>query len=80
MPLAFVDASWLFQQGDQAFENNNSLISVGIGLEAVFKRNIRARLDWGWALSDVYGASPGGRTVIYESGNNRLYATITIYF
>ncbi|MCH2135232.1 MAG: hypothetical protein MK101_01470 [Phycisphaerales bacterium] len=80
VPLAFVDASWLFQQGDQAFENNNSLISVGIGLEAVFKRNIRARLDWGWALSDVYGASPGGRTVIYESGNNRLYATITIYF
>lgn len=81
VPLAFVDASWLFQEGNQAFELNNTLISAGLGLEIVFRQNVRARLDWGIALTDVYGPAPGGgRSVIYESGKNRLYGTFTVYF
>ena len=81
VPLAFVDASWMFQEGNQAFELDNTLVSVGLGLEFVFRQNVRARLDWGFALTDVYGPVPGGgRSVIYESGKNRLYGTFTIYF
>ena len=81
VPLAFVDASWLFQTNAQSFEFDNTLLSVGLGMEFVFKQNVRARLDWGFSLSDVYGPAPGGgRTVIYGSGNNRLYGSFTIYF
>jgi hemolysin activation/secretion protein len=81
VPLAFVDASWIFQEGNQAFELNNTLISAGVGLEVVFRTNFRARIDWGLALTDVYGPTPfGGKSVIYESGKNRLYGSFTIYF
>ena len=81
MPLAFVDASWLFQTGNQVFELDNTLVSMGVGLEFVLKQNVRARLDWGFALTDVWGPGPGGtRSLLYGSGKNRLYGTFTIYF
>ncbi len=81
VPLAFVDATWLFQTGNQVFELDNTLVSAGVGLEFVLKQNVRARIDWGFALRDAWGPGPGGsRTLLYESGKNRLYGSFTIYF
>ena len=32
-----------------SFEDNDTLVGVGIGFEFLFKRNLNVRVDWGFA-------------------------------
>jgi len=71
--LGFVDYSWLTQNDPFFFEYNQNMLSAGIGLEVLLKRNVALRLDWGWALRGLKGG-------LYDSGNNRLYVQASLSF
>lgn len=75
MLLGFVDYSWLTRNDAIAFigETDQTLISAGIGCEFQFKRNLRVRLDWGWALRSLEGG-------LYDAGHNRLYVQASLSF
>lgn len=55
------------------FEDNETLLGAGIGLNFVYRRNFNLRLDWGFALRDVDSAR-------VNSGSNRLHVLGTILF
>jgi hemolysin activation/secretion protein len=56
-----------------SFEDDETLIGAGIGIELLYRRNLNVRLDWGFALEDL-----DGRDV--NSGSNRLHLVATILF
>ena len=66
----FFDAGYVFQNGDQGFEQDNTLLGAGIGLEFLWKSNLRVQLDWGFALHDL-------KDGLAEAGSSRLYVTGT---
>ncbi len=59
------------------FEDHETLVSVGIGAELVLTRRLRARLDWGIALSDVDSDSASERV---DSGDSEVHFVITLIF
>ncbi len=67
---AFFDAGYVFQNGNEGFEVNNTLLGAGIGLEFLYKSNLRVQLDWGFALHDL-------KFGLAEAGSSRLYVTGT---
>ncbi|MCH2139531.1 MAG: hypothetical protein MK100_00680 [Phycisphaerales bacterium] len=71
--LGFVDYSWLTQNDAFFFESDQTMLSAGIGLELLLKRNMSVRLDWGWALRSLQGG-------LYDSGHNRLYVQASLSF
>ncbi|MCH8824614.1 MAG: ShlB/FhaC/HecB family hemolysin secretion/activation protein [Planctomycetes bacterium] len=70
---AFLDVGQTVISDPLPFESDETLIGVGIGLEAVYRRNLRLRLDWGFALQDI-----DSRDV--NSGSNRLHVVASILF
>ncbi|MDG2423300.1 MAG: ShlB/FhaC/HecB family hemolysin secretion/activation protein [Phycisphaerales bacterium] len=66
----FFDAGYVFQNGNEGFEVNNTLLGAGIGLEFLYKSNLRVQLDWGFALHDL-------KFGLAEAGSSRLYVTGT---
>lgn len=70
---AFVDVGQTVISDPLPFESDETLIGAGIGLEAVFRRNVRLRLDWGFALQDI-----DSRDV--NSGSNRLHVVVSLLF
>jgi hemolysin activation/secretion protein len=75
MLLGFVDYSWLTKNDKIALhsETDQTLISAGVGFEFQFKRNMRVRLDWGWALRSLEGG-------LYDAGHNRVYVQASLSF
>ena len=75
MLLGFVDYSWLTKNDKVAVigETDQTLISAGVGFEFQFKRNMRVRLDWGWALRSLEGG-------LYDAGHNRVYVQASLSF
>jgi hemolysin activation/secretion protein len=71
--LGFVDYSWLTENGDTPGEFDETLLSAGVGMELVVKRNLQIRLDWGWALRALENG-------LYDSGHNRLYVQASLSF
>jgi hemolysin activation/secretion protein len=49
----FVDAGWTWQSDPLPFEEDQSLLGVGLGVELQIKHNFSLRLDWGFALRDL---------------------------
>lgn len=56
-----------------SFEENETLMGAGVGLDFLFKRNLNLRLDWGFALEDVDAGN-------VNSGSNRLHVVATLLF
>ncbi|MBX3375927.1 MAG: ShlB/FhaC/HecB family hemolysin secretion/activation protein [Phycisphaeraceae bacterium] len=67
----FFDYGKVKNSNRQTFEKNESLSSVGFGVDFVFRRNVSVRLDWGFALEDAGTA---------KSGDSRLHVAATILF
>ena len=63
---AFVDAGQTYVTEPLAFENDEFLLSTGLGLELSVKQNIQVRIDWGIGLSDLDGET-------FTSGSNRFH-------
>ena len=65
----FFDAGYVFQSDTQDFEADNTLLGAGIGLEFLWKSNLRVQLDWGFALHDLkFGLAQAGSSRLYVTG------------
>lgn len=65
----FFDAGYVFQNGNEGFEVDNTLLGAGIGLEFLWKSNLRVQLDWGFALHDLkFGLAQAGSSRLYVTG------------
>jgi hemolysin activation/secretion protein len=71
----FIDAGRVTQNDIVAGEFEDTLVGAGVGLELSFKRNLIARADWGWALTD---ATNGQDTV--TAGSSRVHLSLTLLF
>jgi hemolysin activation/secretion protein len=69
----FVDIGRSIISDPFSFEDDETLIGAGIGVELLYRRNLNVRLDWGFALEDL-----DSRDV--NSGSNRLHLVATILF
>jgi hemolysin activation/secretion protein len=59
----------------QVGESDQTLSSVGVGLNLEFKQNLRVRVDWGFVLQD---AESGNRR--NESGDHRVHFEGTLFY
>lgn len=72
----FIDAARVSQNNAPFFERQETLVGVGVGVEARLKRNLTMRLDYGMALTPIgVGAS---RSV--DVGDTRLNFSAAILF
>ena len=69
----FVDVARTSFNDRLFFEESNTLLSTGVGIELLYRRNLNLRLDWGFALRDLESRN-------VESGDNRLHFVATILF
>src|SRR3989440_4052338 len=69
---AFLDAGKTIQTDRLGFENNDTLVGTGVGVELQFKQNMTLRLDWGFALSSIENE--------VNSGDNRLHVVFTVLY
>jgi len=59
IPKAFIDFGRVVNNDRQAFENDETLVGAGLGLDFIYKRNLNLRADWGVALEDAAGTTDG---------------------
>lgn len=72
----FIDAARVSPNNAPFFETQETLVGVGVGIEARLKRNLTMRLDYGMALTPI--GEGAGRTV--DVGDTRLNFSATILF
>jgi hypothetical protein len=71
----FVDAGATEIAFAQAGEDSYTLVGAGVGVEFQFKRNMVARMDWGFALAEVDDpANP------VDVGDNELHFLLTVLY
>lgn len=58
-----------------AGERDQTLASVGVGMQVEFRQNLRLRVDWGFVLKD---AESGNRT--NEQGDHRVHFEGTLFY
>ncbi|MHC5004787.1 MAG: ShlB/FhaC/HecB family protein, partial [Planctomycetota bacterium] len=68
----FIDAGWTENADRRSFEEDDTLIGAGIGLEFTYRTNLSIRLDWGFALEELDDR--------VNSGANRLYFVGSLFF
>ncbi len=68
----FADVGWTGNSDALSFEGDETLVGVGVGTEIQFKRNLQARLDWGFALTDPDSAE--------RSQNSKLHFVLTLLY
>jgi len=68
----FFDAGRAINSDRLSFEEDQTLLGIGVGLEFLFKRNLSVRADWGFALEEVEGE--------VDSGDNEIHFSATILF
>lgn len=69
---AFFDAGRAINSERLSFEDDQTLLGTGLGLEFLFKRNLSVRMDWGIALEEVEGE--------VDSGDSQIHFSATILF
>ncbi len=72
----FVDIGRVTVQDALAFENDETLVGVGVGIEAQLKRNFTVRVNYGMALTRI-GTGAG---VVTDVGDSRLHFSATVVY
>lgn len=72
----FVDIGRVTVQDALFFENDETLVGVGVGIEAQLKRNITLRLNYGVALTEI----GSGASKVTDVGDSRLHFSATVVF
>ncbi|MFK7758422.1 MAG: hypothetical protein AB8C13_00580 [Phycisphaerales bacterium] len=72
----FVDIGRVTVQDALFFENDETLVGVGVGIEAQFKRNLTLRLNYGVSMTRI----GEGASTVAEVGDSRLHFTATVVF
>lgn len=70
---AFVDIGRSENSDRLIFENDETLIGAGVGVEFSFLRNVNIRVDWGFALKEILDGD-------VEKGDNRVHFVATFLF
>ncbi|MCL4209882.1 MAG: ShlB/FhaC/HecB family hemolysin secretion/activation protein [Phycisphaeraceae bacterium] len=70
---AFADVGWTDVNAPAAFERDEQLASIGLGVDLILGRNVQVRFDWGYVLS-------GLETARVEHGSNRAHLVVTFLF
>lgn len=70
---AFADVGWTDVNAPAAFERDEQLASIGLGVDLMLGRNVQVRFDWGYVLS-------GLETARVEHGSNRAHLVVTFLF
>ena len=73
---AFVDAGRVTNARALGFENNESLLSAGLGAEIVIANNVSFRTDWGVVLDETGADTPDAVTV----GSQRWHFVLTVLY
>jgi hemolysin activation/secretion protein len=71
----FVDAGKTDVSDAVPGESDETLVGAGVGFEFQFKRNLQARLDWGFALSDIDASAEP-----VDAGDNRVHFVLTVSY
>jgi hypothetical protein len=71
----FIDAGQTSVSDAVAGEQDETLVGAGLGVEFLWKRNLQARIDWGFALTDVDNAAEP-----VDSGDNRIHVVLTLSY
>ncbi len=71
----FLDAGYVDNTDERSFEQSETLVGAGVGLELQILRYLNARLDWGFALK---GATTTQERV--DVGDSRLHFVLTVSF
>jgi len=72
----FIDAARVSNTDRLVFEQDNTLIGAGLGVELLIRDNVGVRVDWGVALHEVNS----GRRVETEVGDNRFHFVFSLSF
>ena len=72
----FVDIGRVTVQDALFFENDETLVGVGVGIEAQLKRNLTLRLNYGMAMTRI----GTGASTVTDVGDSRLHFTATVVF
>lgn len=70
---AFLDVGAVFQSDPQPFESDETLVGVGVGCDFIYRRNLTARIDWGFALNEI-------PSIPVNAGSNRLQFVVTFLY
>lgn len=73
----FIDVARVGSSDDLAFERDETLIGAGFGFELAIRRNLRARVDFGWALEEVEDQI--GQTIV-DTGDNEVHFALTLAY
>mgnify|MGYP002261583232 CR=1 FL=1 len=68
---AFVDGGYAVPHDKLSYENSETMLSTGVGVELLLKRNVSVRADWGIALDETPGS---------ERGDNELHFVATLLY
>lgn len=69
----FIDAGATMQSDRFFYESNDTLVGTGVGVEFLYRQNLRIRVDWGFPLRDLDSAG-------VKVGDERLYVSGSIIF
>jgi hypothetical protein len=69
----FLDVGTTDISDQLSFEDSDTLVGAGVGVELLYRRNLNVRLDWGFALEELEDRG-------VASGANRLHVLATILF
>lgn len=75
---AFIDAGRVVNSDRLSFENDETLVGAGLGLELQVMRNVNIRADWGVAMEEVNKNGSGGEFV--SDGSSRFHLSFTLLF
>ena len=69
---AFLDIGRTINSDAFSFEEDDTLVGTGIGVELQYRTNINVRLDWGFALEEIEGE--------VSSGSSQVHFIATVMF
>lgn len=73
----FIDVARTENADRLAFETDETLVGAGFGFELSIRRNLNARIDFGWALAEI--ENEVGQTVV-DKGDNEVHVVLTLVY
>lgn len=70
----FVDVGYVDSNEAELFEDEETLVSAGVGVDFSLRRNVIARVDWGFVLDGIEDDSDN------DDGSNRIHFVVTVLY
>jgi hemolysin activation/secretion protein len=73
IPRAFIDVGRTINNDKFVFEEDQTLVGVGVGVEFQYKQNVNLRVDWGFALVDLDDPT-------VDDDKSRVHVSLTVLY